>query len=194
MRILAIAALAICTVPFFAEAQTPRAEFFGGYSYLRATEGDGANLNGWGASVAANANRWVGVAVDVSGHYGSRSALVQGPAGQIAGVDADASLHHFLIGPRFSLRGFPMVTPFVHGLLGISWAKVDASAVFGATTVQLSQTDNAFALGFGGGLDATLIGPVALRLIQVDYIQTQFGDETQDNARVAFGIVARFGE
>jgi hypothetical protein len=59
--------------------------------------------------------------------------------------------------------------------------------------VALSETENAFALGFGGGLDATLLGGVALRLVQVDYIQTQFGDGTQDNVRVSFGIVARFG-
>ncbi|HEY7679288.1 MAG TPA: hypothetical protein VIC04_02135 [Terriglobia bacterium] len=193
MRILAIVSLVIFILPSLAEAQDPSAEVFGGYSYFRATEDDGANLNGWNASVAANANSWIGVVMDVSGHYGNRSALVQGPAGQLASVDADAKLHNFLVGPRVSLRALPMVTPFVHGLFGVSWAKVNGSATFGATTVELSETENAFALGFGGGLDATLLGGVALRLVQVDYIQTQFGDGTQDNVRVSFGIVARFG-
>src|ERR1700733_2124508 len=65
----------------------PRAEIFGGYSYLsfdvagardklESVTGDDLsfipgrlNLNGWEASLDVNLNRWVGVEGDFSGHY-----------------------------------------------------------------------------------------------------------------------------
>ena len=90
-------ALLFCLSMATAFAQdTPRAEVFGGYSYLHIdTQGvTGSTLdalcnntfgtgtcpagtfqvhnafNGWNGSVQANVNRWLGVAADFSGHYG----------------------------------------------------------------------------------------------------------------------------
>ena len=80
-----------------AQQEYPRAEVFGGYSYLHIdTQGvTGAtldaicndalgqgtcppgsfqvhtNFNGWNGEVQANVNRWAGVAADFSGHYGT---------------------------------------------------------------------------------------------------------------------------
>jgi opacity protein-like surface antigen len=194
MRILPVICLAIIlAIPFLANAQEPRAELFGGYSYLRVTEGEGANLNGWNISVTANANRWAGIVMDVGGHYGNRFVLVTGPLGQTASVQADAKVHSFMAGPRLFFRELPMFVPFVHGLFGISWANVDGSATFGPNTVEFSETQNAFAMGFGGGVDAQLLEGIALRLIQAEYVQTQFGDDTQNNARISFGVVVHLG-
>lgn len=77
----------------------PKAEVFGGYSYLR---GDfDANFHGWNASVAGNPTRWFGVVADFSGHYFD-----------------EFKVHSFLFGPRFTYRGNDRVNPYVHTLFG----------------------------------------------------------------------------
>lgn len=81
----------------FAQQEYPRAEVFGGYSYLHIDTqgvtgstldaicndafGTGTcppgsfqvhtNFSGWNGAVQANFNRWAGVAADFSGHYGT---------------------------------------------------------------------------------------------------------------------------
>src|SRR5208337_730594 len=85
----------------FAQQDFPRAEVFGGYSYLHIdTQGTtGSSLdtlcdsvlgagtcpagtfqvhnsfNGWNAAAQVNANRWFGIKADLSGHYGTPITL-----------------------------------------------------------------------------------------------------------------------
>src|SRR5213596_2891209 len=75
MQKFAIGVVFLCLLPLAAMAQdTPKAEVFGGYSYLRVNElsglGIGLNLNGWNGSVTGNVNDWFGVKADFSGQYG----------------------------------------------------------------------------------------------------------------------------
>src|SRR5258705_11145352 len=59
----------------------PKAEVFGGYSFLPADDrlsfrsACGANLHGWNASVSANLSSWFGLTADFSGHYDSSSSI-----------------------------------------------------------------------------------------------------------------------
>ncbi|HXG66001.1 MAG TPA: outer membrane beta-barrel protein [Blastocatellia bacterium] len=181
-------------LPLMAAAQeTPKTEVFGGYSYLR-TEG-GGNLHGWKASVAANVNEFLGLGAEFAGNYGSDSVRVTGPGGLFLFADADSNLHTFLFGPRFSLRT-RRATPFAHALFGAARAhtegRVDVPGFSFST--EFSDTDTAFAMELGGGLDVRLNQSVALRLIQVDYLRTRFNDDTQHHARISVGLVFRFGE
>src|SRR4051794_15251497 len=106
-RLLTAAALmlAFCAMPAF--SQTPRAEVFGGYSFVR--QGD-LNINkGWNGSVAGNFNRWFGIEGDVSGHYYTQDIP------NVSGVDAhaDANFMTYRVGPKFSFRSEDSsVTPF----------------------------------------------------------------------------------
>ena len=86
--------------------QMPKAELFGGFSYLRANPGSGlsgTNALGWNASLNWNWNRWFGVKGDFDGHY----------------CCAGQKLHNFMFGPQFSYR-MSKATFFVHGLGGVS--------------------------------------------------------------------------
>jgi opacity protein-like surface antigen len=85
----------------------PKAEVFGGYSYVRA---QGLNVNGWDAAVAGNVNDWFGVKADFGGYYKNGE-----------------SLYSFLFGPQFSYRKDERVTPFVHTLFGGVHATGDTS-------------------------------------------------------------------
>lgn len=106
-----------------AAQEAPRAELFGGYSYFRAD--GGGNLHGWNASIAGNVSGWFGLVADFSGHYGSQSLRVQGPGMVFIDADADADVHNFLAGPRFSYRKNERLTPFAHALFGVARAHVD---------------------------------------------------------------------
>ena len=175
----------LCLLSWPLKAQeAPKVEVFGGYSYLRADTDPRSNANGWSASLAANVNRYFGLAADFSGHYGSQTLNLSGTQAKV-----DGSAHTFLFGPRFSYRKHERVTPFAHVLLGGVRDKIAGRI----GSISISETDTAFGLALGGGLDVQLHRHVALRLIQADYLLTRFNGETQNNARLSIGLVFRFG-
>jgi opacity protein-like surface antigen len=185
-KLFLIASLALL-LPASALAQdTPKAEVFGGYSYLRGDgDGDpGFNLHGWNASVAGNLNKWFGLVLDFSGHYGGQSVTIN-----TTRVRFDANSHSYLAGPRFSYRGNEKMTPFFHALFGGVRAHGEGS--LGSTN--FSVTDTAFGMALGGGLDVKVHDKIAIRLIQADYLLTRFDSSNQNNARVSAGIVFRLG-
>jgi hypothetical protein len=47
-------------------------------------------------------------------------------------------------------------------------------------------------MAIGGGIDATLTDKIRWRVIQGDYLLTQFGGGSQNNARISTGIIFRF--
>ena len=155
----------------------PKAELFGGYSYLRLNPGQGLSgenvPGGWHASIAGNVNNWFGVAGDFSGHYK-----------EIGGVKTNT--HSFLFGPRISYRNNEKVTPFAHVQFGA--ARVSGAGI----------SENAFAMNFGGGVDVKISDKVAFRVGQFDYVLTRFDGPTsgttanQHNFRFSTGIVFRF--
>jgi opacity protein-like surface antigen len=199
-RLFLILLLVVSSATFVSAQETPRAEIFGGYSYLRFKPADtlidGFNLNGWNASVAGNVNRWFGVVADFSGHYGTPRRF---------GVDTDIKTHSFLFGPRFSYRRNEKFTPFAHALFGVTNAR--------GRTPGISSSQTGFAAAIGGGLDVRASERVAIRVVQADYLLTRLkGEEiacvfnallppcpvpqtdTQHNVRLSFGVVFRFGK
>jgi hypothetical protein len=65
--------------------------------------------------------------------------------------------------------------------------------VGGATISGGGVSDNAFAMLVGGGLDIGLRKGIGLRLVQADWLLTQFGSQTQERqGRVSAGIVIKF--
>jgi opacity protein-like surface antigen len=138
--------------------EAPKAEIFGGYSLVH-TEGE--NFHGWNASVAANANKWVGVVADFSGYYKN-----------------GAKVHGFLFGPKFTYRDNERVTPFVHSLFGVLHASNGGS-------------DNAFGMALGGGIDVKAAESVAIRVFEADYLLDRFGGFNHSDVRFSFGVVFR---
>jgi len=144
----------------------PKAEVFGGYSYLHTSVlGTGFSSNGASGSISVNPSNWVGLVGDFGVYH--RSVLGTG-----------VNTVTYLFGPKFAYRHSDKLTPYFHFLLG--GAHVSGSG--------------AFALAFGGGFDAKVTPHVAVRLIQADYVLTKFGTNThQNNARISAGIVFRPG-
>lgn len=159
-----------------AAQDAPRAEVFGGYSYLRANVADtGFNFNGGSGSIAFNPSHWWGIVGDVgdyrNGDFGISTNLVT-----------------YLFGPRFSYRSGGRVTPFAQALFG--------GAHVNASFIGISSSENAFAMALGGGFDARITHRFAFRIIQAEYLLTKFNDglnNRQNNARVSTGIVFHWG-
>jgi opacity protein-like surface antigen len=142
----------------------PKGEFYLGYAAL-------VGLNG---SAAHNLNRWFGVVGDYS--Y------------RIAEYYADEPLQTFAAGPKVSVRLNRWVTPFAHVLFG---AATSRCGQFSDTAG--CQSDSAFAVQFGGGLDVNVGNNFSIRALQIDKIRTHFGDQAETYSGLSFGVVYRFG-
>jgi opacity protein-like surface antigen len=164
-------------------AQIPtKGNVFFGYSYENTaiSQGDGGSLNGWEATLEGKFLPWVGLLVDVDGHYGSRNYV-----GECGGVGCGASVsvseHNILFGPRVSVQ-VKKFRPFAEALFGVS--HVDRNS-------PISDSNTCFSDGVGGGLDYKVAGPIAVRA-QLDWINTRFYNNGQNAVRFSTGISFHF--
>jgi outer membrane protein OmpA-like peptidoglycan-associated protein len=167
----------------------PRYELAIVYEYINFMPGDPfSNFNNHGAagSFAVNANRWLGLTLEVGGTTFRRNLFPL--TGSNTGVEGVQNT--FLGGPRLNLRKFDRFVPFVEFLVGAAHADVETNGTGGQYS---------FALAAGGGIDIVLWKHVAWRFAQFDYLMTNFSgpalgaDARQNNFRAASGIVVRFG-
>ncbi|MGH9752377.1 MAG: outer membrane beta-barrel protein [Blastocatellia bacterium] len=185
-KLLLLAALTLA-LPIIAQAQeSPRAEIFGGYSYIRLDDNDvdevDRDLNGFNVSTNVTVfKKWFGLKADVSGHFGD-SLVAFIPS-------TDVSHYLFLGGPQFSLRKNEKIQPFAHALAGMAYVKLSNELFPDAFT------DTGFALAAGGGVDLkALSSRLSIRLLQADYVLTRFDGVSSHNIRASAGIVLRFGK
>ncbi len=204
--------MTLVALPSFAQ-DTPRAELFAGYSALitrseKAELDDGistlkvkretAYVNGWNASIAVNANSWLGFVGDFSGHYGPVD--YQGTySGNKIILGSQTRVHHYLGGPQFSVRG-ESARFFVRALIG--GVTVNESFSHPDLNFNESYTVNGLAAGAGIGFDIRISDRLAWRAIQADYLWYRFGQPkliingteitnsaTQNNFRISSGLV-----
>lgn len=186
LKVAIVFAVLLClAVPAIAQ-EGSRIEIFGGYQYTRLL---GNNFNGWDSAVTANVNNWFGVTADIGGSY--RSIEENSPT-TITNVQIDLSHYDFLFGPTFSYNRHRL-KPFGHVLLGVTHlsSKVTSNLNSGGT-FSTSDSNNAFSVALGGGLDVSIHRNLAVRLVQADYLLTRFAGESQNNARISTGLVLRF--
>ena len=154
--------LLLASIPTAAQEKV---EVFGGYSYMRFSTSPGTNLNGWEISGQYKFTDWLGGVADLDGHYGSPRGI-------------GTSVYTYLFGPQVSFSA--RVSPFAHLLLG--GAHLGAEG-FGSSS---------FSMAIGGGIDTELTQGIHWRIVQGDYLLTEFGSRAQNNARFSTGIVFRF--
>src|ERR1700682_4292340 len=163
----------LCTFATLAAAQdqpAPKWELYGGYSFFHpGADGPGqlpgellplssrmeANPRGAGASLTYDFNRWFGLTLDTSTHWGS------GESGLPKRID-DAAFSNLSFGPKVTFRS-QHFSPFLEFLVGDHRLMPDA----------FHDIDK---LGFmvGGGLDVNATRHVALRLIRADYVMSSY--------------------
>jgi hypothetical protein len=147
-----------------APAFAQKVEIYGGAQYEHLESS--YNAVGWNASLTGNFKHVLGITADFSGVYNSHRVR--------------SSVYTYAIGPVLTAR-LPVVQPFVH-------------ALFGAATLSTSGGNaTAFAMLVGGGLDLGLRKGIGIRLVQADWLMTQFGNTTQNSqGRASAGLVIKF--
>ena len=163
----------LCAFATIAAAQdqpAPKWELYGGYSLfhpgadvhgqlpgalLPLSSRLEANPRGAGASLTYDFNRWFGLTLDTSIHWGS------GEAGLAKRID-DAAFSNLSFGPKVTFR-HEHISPFLEVLVGDHRLMPDA----------FHDVDK-LGLMLGGGLDINLSRHVALRLIRADYVVSNY--------------------
>jgi opacity protein-like surface antigen len=155
------------------DQNTPRVEIFGGYSHLVAdVNGSSFNLNGAHVSATESLNSWFGGVLDFSAHYGTLGGL---------NVNTESIMYGALVAYRKSRA----ITPFAHASFGATRGS--------AGYLGISKSDTHLGMAFGGGVDVKLTERVSFRVIQADYLQTNFLNLKQYNIRASSGLVFRLG-
>jgi hypothetical protein len=209
-KILWIVGLTLVAQAIASAQGVPRVEVFGGYSYLRirgyaADESllfPGAGTvafpsfgsNGWTGSVAVHATRWLSAVADVSGLYAEPTRTIGG-----APITIGTREHNYLFGPRFSSQ-YGRWMLFTDALFGEAHARVLIGAPEVLTPIGVVETK--FAMAAGMGVDLTVYSrqhhlrgagqKLDIRLLQADWLRTNFVGSRQDNIRISTGIVFRF--
>ena len=192
VKVLWIAMLLAAPVVLPETAQAQGGEVFGGYSYLRSSSGGGYNTNGWEGSLTGNFNPFFGLEADLSDHYNTPPNV---------GISYSNGFS-FLFGPHFAFRSNPRVNPYVHVLVGgtrgtrlpvpIAAPAVPLCPVTGCPSLGPLQ-ETAFTAAAGGGVDVKATRFLWIRVIQADYLRENFFNDSQNNLRLSFGVVLRFG-
>ncbi|PYS63587.1 MAG: hypothetical protein DMF74_09670 [Acidobacteria bacterium] len=138
------------------------------------------NYNGFNAEFNQNVTRHIGIVTSFTGTYNT-TGYFDARSGRT--FNARVQRYDLMAGPRYNWRPGG-VTPFVHGLFGISHMR----ASFDDTLTPRVKSDTAFAMAFGGGLDVHAGEHLDVRAIQVDYLPTFFNGKRQDNIRAGAGI------
>jgi outer membrane protein OmpA-like peptidoglycan-associated protein len=184
----------LCGLVSLAEAQDqpgPRWEFFGGYSVFQPGAdvhgvlpggilpvGSRIEINprGVGASLTLDFNRWAGITVDSSTHWGNDEI------GNAKRID-DAGFSNLSLGPKFTFRHHRF-SPFLEVLVGDQRLMPQAF-------------HNINKLGFmaGGGLDINLSRHFALRPLRADYIYSnyRYGPSASTSATEIRGVRLQSG-
>ena len=149
--------------------------------YTEIPELFGPTCRGVAGAVSYNWNGWLSAVGDISGCKGSA------PSGFLLFSPGPTSTtthtwFTYMAGPRVSYRR--RLTPYAHVLFGGAHANNDNSfSVF---------KGNAFAMTIGAGVDLRVSGRVAIRLIQPEYLRSDFGSGlVREDMRIQSGVVFR---
>jgi opacity protein-like surface antigen len=167
------------------EVATPKYELGLDHSWLHVNSANSDSQrsgNGGSGYFEYNLNRTIGLVGDFGGYANTRT-----------GVNDKALT--CLFGPRFNWR-HSRLNPYVQFLVGGAYAWAGPTGN--------SNTQNAFAMAAGGGLDVKLTQHIAIKPVQVEYVMTRFdsaslgGSTTsfgnhQNDIRYSAGVVFQFG-
>jgi opacity protein-like surface antigen len=172
-KVLVLLGLVLLSVTRTKAQSAPTLDLAGTYEYIHLT---GDNCNGFGANAAANVNHWLGIVGDFG--FCKDTSLPTGISSHYT---------NYLFGPRVSFRKYGRLVPYAQFLLGGAHSTFSGPLVFPNTSA------NTFAYTLGAGTDFRLTPHISLRVIQFEYLHTDFGGTKQNNMRMETGLVYHFG-
>jgi len=151
--------------------EVPRAEFFGGYSYMRFNGqplgfADTSNLNGYIGAISGNLTRELGGIAEITGNYSPH-----------------VNVRAVLLGPQY-IHPRGKFTYSAHVLFGEARSFDSVGTGAGST---------ASAVAVGGGIDWAFRRHFDVRIVQADYLHTRLFQLSENNLQFSTGIVYRWG-
>ena len=219
-NLLVLAGLFLVAAGTATAQEFPKVETSPAFMYIHTSPVLGAsqsfNCAGGGGTIAYNISSMFGIAADLGGCkvYGLNNTF--GIGSRVQGNEFT-----YLFGPRITFRSSSAFRPFVEVNFGGERVSISCSngnlgnacgsilpaqlaalpAVANSTATTFSK--NAFAMTAGGGFDIKLSKKIALRLVQVEYLYTRFGNScafpicsqnnNQNSFRLKSGIVIGWG-
>jgi opacity protein-like surface antigen len=192
----------------------PAVEIAVDYSFLHAPQNSfipSFNLNGGGASIAYFFNKHIGLRVEFE-DYGTHSLNFSVPA-RTTGCSGLSDCPLSVKGTAYTYTAGPIVRfrvkrlePFIEIMFGgahdNTYPNIYTACFNQGGCVNLSKqpNNNAFTFVLGGGVDIPFKEHIAIRIAQVDYVPTRFGNSlnppntsnVQSNLRAQAGIVLKF--
>jgi opacity protein-like surface antigen len=171
-KLLALTLAAAALAPAATAADGPKADLFGGYSYLKADE---KARHGWQAALGWNVWGKLGLVADLSGQYRNEDGITH-------------DTFSYMGGARFSLHGNTL-TPFLQVLAG----GVNAKEGISVLDFSGGETHTSFGWAAGGGLEFKIASHWAVR-VQADYFnfEPRKDASSSGNLRAAAGVAYRF--
>jgi hypothetical protein len=204
-----------------AQQDVPRSEAYLGFQYVRANQFNqnlglaqsigGFSMYGGDGQFIYNFNKWISAV----GDFGA----VNKP--NVGIINAQNTTAFAYGGPRFYYRRHGL-SPFGQVLFGGAFRHVSTEVTaltsidtpnlpvvspsnlfpgpLAVVTARLANTENAFSMKVGGGLDYRLSRHFSLRPVEVDYVLTRFPNlstgvrENQSSIAASAGIIFTFGE
>jgi hypothetical protein len=175
--ICSLAALALLPMMAVAqESEVPKAELAMAYSYLNGhptkSQVTSFNMNGGGIGLVYNLTHLIGVKFDFMGYTGKNTVF---NATNTNSVQANFNQFTYLFGPQFTIRHHK-VNYFAEGLFGAGHSSgfYQATNYVSPGTGSVTNSNNSFAMEFGGGLDLKVSHHVYIRPVEVDYMLTRY--------------------
>ena len=198
-----------------AATEIPKYEAYLGFQYVRANQFNqnlglgqtigGYDMYGGDGQFIYNFNHWISGVVD--------GGAVNKPNVGIVNVQNTTAFVY--AGPRFYYRKHHAWQPFGQVLFGAAFRRLSTgvTALTGPNTpdfpiahltnlfpgpltvvdARLTESDNAFSMKVGGGLDYRMGKHFSLRPVEVDYVLTRFPSLTQGNRQNQHSIAASAG-
>jgi hypothetical protein len=118
--------------------------------------------------------------------------------GNISGSGFGLTVSSYQFGPRLRLRNQTRLTPFGQLLLGAGHAGGTLYTRSLGSGMPPLGANNSFVLTAGGGADWRLNPRIGIRLVQVEYLHSQFlngsgSGNQQNNLRLSTGVVFNLG-
>lgn len=162
--------------------------------------GNHLNANGWNMSLQENKTSWFGGILDFSGAYAPKDVNLAPlfsslglpiPPGNSAIIRFNSAFYTAAGGPQFTYRRNRAFQPFARIMLGAAHAHLTTNALVNNVPLfvdNVPETDTNFALISGGGFDYRFRDNLAVRTTG-DYVRTYLFSQTQNNFRMAVGLV-----
>lgn len=190
-----------------------KVEVVANYSYMRFNPQNSNivssfSMNGGGGGIHVYLNHFLGIQADFQGYASTTQTFTFPPVANSpcpAGCTGRGSgdLFTYNVGPILKYRA-EHFEPFVETLFGGAHSNTYSNLFHnicvspGTCSSTLTPSNNAFDFMIGGGLDIPVKRSIAIRVAQVDYVLTRFGNNfthgnnNQNNLRYNGGIIFRF--